>query len=1483
MRRERAASTLIPILLLLCPLAHSDSGLWPSSSRPSAAQSPFSNAGGLIKDYLKSPLSFEPNQGQTNKRVRFLARGSGFSLFLTKNQATFVFRHYQDSDRPLDLPRRSVADASTRIDVLRMKLVDLNSDSSIRAENRLPSTTNYFVGHDRQQWRTGILEYEKVRYQEVYPGVDLVYYGNQQELEYDFVVAPKRDPHRIRFQIIGAKHIAVDAKGDLVLDMGQRAIRWRKPTAYQQKDGSRLSVEARYVITRRNSVAFEFSSYDRSRPLVIDPVLLYSTYLGGTGYDGGQSIAVDGSGNAYVAGYTASVDFPSLNSLQSCSTTCGDAFVTKISPAGELQYSTFLGGSKGTSATGIAVDVAGNAYVTGWTQSTDFPVVNAIQPACGGDCFDSDAFVSMLAPSGSALVYSTYLGGSGTDISRGIAVDAAGNGYITGYTNSEDFPVASPLQPACVNCGAPDYYSHAFVAEIASAGSGLVYSTYLGGSGDDAAKSIAVDGTGDAFVTGRTSSTDFPTVNPYQQSCSVCSPENLYTAFVTKVGPSGSSLLYSTYLGGSAGDQGNGIALDASGNAYVTGFTNSNDFPVVDPIETKPTGGVTGQDAFITKLDSLGSTLLYSTYLGGNEPDSGQGITVDGSGNAYVTGWTQSSDFPVASPIQSIYNGGAYDAFVTELNAAGSSFIYSTYLGGTEADQAQSIAVDGAGNVYVTGSTTSTNFPSIDSVQPENAGGGGDAFIVKISPGITATTVSLTPLANPAILGQTVALTATITSQYGGTPTGTVTFFNGTTAVATVPVTGGEASYDKTFSDPGTKSMSAVYSGDANFLASTSPILYEGVGGYPSVATLGVGVTPSVVGQNVVFTATVFSTYGVPTGVVTFMNGENIMGTSSLTNGVAIFNKAFNSAGTKSVTAIYSGDVSFAGSTSPVLCQDVLATLTVTLSGTGMGLVSSADEKINCTSAGGSGCTASYPAGTSVSLIPAPGVGSTFLWSVASDGTSLCSGSATCTLTINANSIANGLFLIPLAGTIPASPTFSIDYSSTTPFPSGISHGQGRLWDTPGVEWSYLQTSACASSPCPSAFSWNALDSLLSTMEENSVYAAQYSLARTPSFLSSNPADTACNYQDHGGPGQCDAPSDLNPDGTGADLIWRNWVAAISSHVNAPGYTSTHAHVQYWEIWNEPDTPAFWGGSSPSAQGTFDQLVRMEEDAYCIVKGGTFTNDYTGESCSAILATVTSVPLTAPTDPTASIVMPSYHGGSASLALAGCFLYGTGASNGICQGRSSHYGGAGAAHTDAINFHMKPGSSLSSQLDSWISGIQQILAAPELLKPFYNTEGGYSGQGWTAPFNTPDMEEAYVGQFYIYSIYKGISNIVWYNYASSHGGIGDSAPPNDANTAYSNVYNWLVGSAIPVCTVGSDGVNSVSLYTCATTLSNGVAAQIMWDSDPSMYCSASGCPTLNQTVSSSNITYRDLAGNKSTIVNSTVPVGIKPILVQAQQ
>jgi hypothetical protein len=1434
--------------------------------------------------YGKLPLSFEANVGQSDKQVRFLSRGLGYTLFLTDDAAVLNLRARTKTPAigRRDPESGSLAGvAEARNSLLSMKLVGVNHAATVTGSDLLPDKSNYFVGNDPKKWRTNVSQYAKVKYESVYPGIDLVYYGNQRQLEYDFVVAPGSDPGRIRFQVQGAGRVRRNKDGELSFEMRGGEVRWQKPVVYQERDGRRELIEGQYVVHRGNRVGFEVGNYDLSRALIIDPVLLYSTYLGGSGFDSGEAIALDSSGNAYIAGVTESTNFPTIASFQSsCNSTCGDAFVTKLNSAGSLEYSTFLGGGSGGGATGIAVDAAGNAYVTGWTLSSDFPVLNSFQSTCGGGCANSDAFVSVLNPSGSGLVYSTFLGGSGADLAQGIAVDSLGNAYITGSTASTDFPVSAPLQSSCLNCTAPDYFRHAFVTELAPSGSQVVYSTYLGGSGDDRGNGIAVDTSGGAYVTGSTSSQDFPTINAVRATCSTCNPGTLYTAFVTKVAPSGSALSFSTFLGGSSGDQGNSIAVDVSGSAYVTGYTYSNDFPTINPVQTKPTGGVIGQDAFVAKFSTSGSSLVYSTYLGGIEPDAGQSIAVDSSGSAYVTGWTQSSDFPTINYVQNAYSGGTYDAFVTEINPIGSAFVYSTYLGGSESDQGFGIAVDSGGSAYVTGTTTSTGFPTLNPVQPGNAGNG-DAFVSRISSGAVASTVILIPSVNPASLNQNVVLNATVVGQSGGTPTGTVTFMKDTTVLGTATLSGGQATLTKTFSGSGTKCVSAVYSGDGTFLPSTSPVLYEGVGGYASTTAVAAATSPSVLGQSVILTSTVSSSFGTPTGTVSFLNGSSTMGTATLTNGVASFTKAFNSVGTHTITAVYSGDASFAASTSPAMNQLVMVTLTLDLTGSGAGSVSSTDGLISgCTSAGGSNCTAIYPSGSSITLDPTSTGGSSFSWSAVAGGTPICSGSVSCNFVITANTTLVASFNTP---GIQASPTFSIDYNSSSQFPAGIRHGQGRLWDTSHVEWIYVQTSACTTSPCPGSFVWDSLDFLLGQMAQNSVYTAQYSLARTPGFLSSNPADTTCHYQNLGGPGQCDAPNDLNADGTGTDLNWRNWVAAVSAHVNAPGYTASHAHVQYWEIWNEPDSVGFWGGSSPATQGTFDQLVRMEEDAYCIVKGGTFTNDYTGESCAAVLATVTSVSLAAPTDPTASIVMPSYHGGSASLELAACFLYGTGASGGACKGKSLHYGGAGAAHTDALNFHMKPQADLGPQMDSWVAAIDAILSPAELAKPLYNTEGGYSGQGWAAPYNTADMEEAYIGQFYVYSIYKGIGNTVWYNDQPVSGGLGVAAPPNDANTAYSNVFNWMVGASTPACTLNSDGIHTPnSLYVCTTTLANGVAAQIMWDVDPSMYCSGTTCPTINQPVSSSYLSFLDLAGNKTAIVGNAAPVGIKPVLVEAQ-
>jgi hypothetical protein len=671
--------------------------------------------GKILESYGKLPLSFEANQGQTDSRVKFLSRGSGYTLFLTGDEAVFSLRGSKGDGEalPTGLQLRPKV-APTGNAVLRMKLVKANSAAKVTGVDKLPGKSNYFIGNDPKKWRANVTNYAKVKYESVYSGIDLVYYGNQRQLEYDFLVAPGADPHRIQFEVHGAKRISRDESGDLVLQVGEGEVRWQKPVVYQEQDGTRQEIAARYVIKHNHRVGFEVADYDSGRPLFIDP-LVYSTYLGG-GDDAGFGIAVDTAGSVYVTGYTFSPKFPvTLGAFQRFRAGREDAFVTKFNPTGSaLVYSTYLGGRGDDVGYSIAADSLGNAYLTGSTTSTDFPTKNPLQPANGGGPYD--AFVAEINPSGSALVYSTYLGGSLDDVGQSIAVDSSGNAYVTGRTISTDFPTMNPLQP--VNGGSYD----AFVSEINPSGSALVYSTYLGGGGADYGYSIAMDSSRNVYVIGYTGSTNFPTMNPLQ-------PANggAVDAFVAKLNPSGSALVYSTYLGGSGDDLGQGIAVDSSGNAYVTGWTSSTNFPTMNPLQ--PTYGGGPYDVFVAAINPSGSALVYSTYLGGSFDDEGYGIAVDSSGNAYVTGVTTSTNFPTVTPLQPANEGT--DAFVSEISPSGSALVYSTYLGGG-GDFGYGIATDSSGNAYVTGETASKHFPTKNALQPTNRGQL-DAFVTKIN------------------------------------------------------------------------------------------------------------------------------------------------------------------------------------------------------------------------------------------------------------------------------------------------------------------------------------------------------------------------------------------------------------------------------------------------------------------------------------------------------------------------------------------------------------------------------------------------------------------------------------------------------------------------------------------------------------------------------------------------------------------------------
>jgi photosystem II stability/assembly factor-like uncharacterized protein len=1042
----------------------------------------------IAQAYGKLSLSFEANQGQFDRQVQFLARGGGYGLFLTNSEAVMVLsRPAAGKDRAerakspfAPQQMRNIkggredwkAEARERVKrtkttspqsaVVRMKLEGANPATQAEGLDQLPGRTNYFIGNDPGQWHTDVPSYARVMYRDVYPGVDLVYYGTEQQLEYDFVVAPGVDPNSITLNFEGAQGITVDAQGDLVLHTVIGDVRQHKPAVYQEVDGAKREIPSRYEMKGEQRVGFRVGAYDTTKPLVIDPILIYSTFLGGYYSEEGATIAVDRAGSAYVAGFTYSYDFPLVHPVQGYERH-GLGFVSKLNRDGSaLVYSTYLGGIGWIS--GIAVDRQGSAYLTGYTYSSELPVVNALQATGGGK---SDPFVTKLSPQGSALIYSTYLGGENEDAGFGIAVDVSGNAYVTGATYSHAFPLVNPFQskkaghqafkstnsgdtwsasdsgldivrpddlvidPSNPNTmysatelgvfkstnggqtwrsanrglenvffgdpgvlaidpshtstiffgtfdglyisvnggnswarrptapydpnaiaigpqnpsiiytygysfdenptanffkstdggrhwtsslivdryGYQDYINSlvvdpnnssivyaggsndgiykstdggahwkrfnrglfvsyildlvidpsnsstiyaatmsgvykstnggsywqavnnglfesdyadvitslaidplspsvlyagtyggifkttdggaqwtaadtgltnrvvskmavdptapskvyamtisladAFVLKLNPSGSARLYSTYLGGEESEWGFGIAVDRDGYAYLTGRTSSSNYPVENPLQ-------PSHAGDAFITKMDPSGSSLTYSTYLGGDDSyDAGFAIAIDASGNAYVTGGTYSLNFPVTRGAFQKELNG--DVDAFVTKINAAGSKLVYSTYLGGSITEGGfeygYGIAVNSSGQAFVTGQTESTDFPLANATQSSLHG-EFNPFVTRLNAGGSALMFSTYLGGSNLyfEQGNGIAVDPAGNAYVVGTTWATDFPVTPNAFQRSIGGDindlyPDAFITKIGAPPASIQISGRVLLNRAGLG----------------------------------------------------------------------------------------------------------------------------------------------------------------------------------------------------------------------------------------------------------------------------------------------------------------------------------------------------------------------------------------------------------------------------------------------------------------------------------------------------------------------------------------------------------------------------------------------------------------------------------------------------------------------------------------------------------------------------------------------------------
>jgi len=734
---------------------------------------------------LDPRLSFEANEGQSDPQVRFLARGDGYVVFLTADEAVLllsspVSEGQSDGERIASDPA-----------IVRLKFPGSHPNAPVAGEDEIPGRSHYFFGTDPQNWHSDIPRYAKVRYSQIRPGVDLVFYGNQGELEFDFVLDPGTDPALIELAVEGGERLSLDSDGNLLVHVGFSEVTLRAPVSYQLVDGVRKEISGQFLLEEDQKVGFEIAAYDPTEQLFIDPVLDYSTFFGGSSVDWAEDVAVDDAGNIYFTGTTYSTNFPTASPAQAaCApsstyspTGCRDAFVTKLGPDGQLLYSTYLGGGESTFAStdgydtahGIVVDGSGNAYVTGETRSFTFPTTaGAFRTTCWapttGQCV-GDVFVAKLNSSG-ALVYATLWGGDDTDVGYAIGVNGAGNAYVTGYTNSADNPATTSVDegiPTAVawyaTCrgGTPGPCQDAFYLKLSSDFSSLVQASYHGGSGNDAASGIYVDYAGDAWLAGTTTSSTFLTTSgAWRTTCSsgaACSD-----GFVTKIrqvggtactpvagdGCGGSPAItgsYSTFLGGEnvgAGD----IDVDASGNAYVTGSGGT----IVTTTGAYDTTHDLGADTFVMKLNPAGSDLLYSTYIGGRGDDSAGSIAVDDAGAAYVAGRTTGrfdpgtgkleNDFPTLDAFQDQCGRDAggnctWDAFVSALNPDGSALRYSSYLGGEAIDQAHGIATQGHGNAYIVGRTDSCDFPTTPDAYaavclPVGCGICSDAFVVAI-------------------------------------------------------------------------------------------------------------------------------------------------------------------------------------------------------------------------------------------------------------------------------------------------------------------------------------------------------------------------------------------------------------------------------------------------------------------------------------------------------------------------------------------------------------------------------------------------------------------------------------------------------------------------------------------------------------------------------------------------------------------------------
>jgi hypothetical protein len=678
---------------------------------------------------------FIENKGQWHSDVLFLTRMGGLDVWITKYGVNYTFYQIEkkpNAEKAERLPSKfddDLKDATLLGHRVLLKLQNHHANPSPQGKIKQQGYYNYLIGNDPSKHASYVGLYKEAIVKNVYNGIDIRYYFDNGYLRYDFVVQPGADPSQIKFELDGEfKEYLKNNTLCYTTRFGE--VQMQDLYVYQQ--GDKKQVPAKF--TKQDGLwQFQLNAYDKTQTLIIDP-LIYSTYIGGTSADYGSGIAIDGSGNAYITGWTNSTNYDiTTGAFQTTNGGDLDVFVTKLNSTGtSLIYSTYIGGSNWDEGFAIAIDGSGNAYITGWTNSTNYDITpGAFQTSNGG--YD-DVFVTKLNSTGTALIYSTYIGGSGNEEGYGIAIDGSGNAYITGFTTSTNYDI-TPGAFQTTNGGSWDV----FVTKLNSTGTGLIYSTYIGGSGNDEGRGIAIDGSGNAYITGFTSSSNYDITPGAFQTTNGGS----YDVFVTKLNSTGTGLIYSTYIGGSGDDYGYAIAIDGSGNAYITGKTESNNYDITPgAFQTSYGGGI--RDVFVTKLNSMGTGLIYSTYIGGTGVDIGNGIAIDGSSNAYITGETESNNYDITpGAFQTSYGGGIRDVFVTKLNSTGNALIYSTYIGGISDDYGYDIAIDGSGNAYITGKTFSTNYDITPGAFQTASEGSSDVFVTKINLGGTSSVETL--------------------------------------------------------------------------------------------------------------------------------------------------------------------------------------------------------------------------------------------------------------------------------------------------------------------------------------------------------------------------------------------------------------------------------------------------------------------------------------------------------------------------------------------------------------------------------------------------------------------------------------------------------------------------------------------------------------------------------------------------------------------